>query len=108
VPVGNAFIVIVSLDSGTTMTSENARLVNCAALAAVILNLVGDVTVGAAKRPSLEIVPALVDQFTAVLLVEVSVAVNCCLPPETTVNVAGMTLTRTFPLLEWFDGLGAA
>jgi len=90
------------------MTSENARLVDWAALAAVILNLVGDVTVGAAKRPSLEIVPALADQVTAVLLVEVNVAVNCCLPPETTVNVVGMTLTRTFAPLDWFEGLGAA
>jgi hypothetical protein len=88
------------LDNGTIVTSENARLVNWAALVAVTVSFVGEVTVGATKRPSLEIAPALADQFTAVLLVEVRVAVNCCLPPETTVDVAGVTCTPTFALLD--------
>jgi hypothetical protein len=48
----------------------------------------------------LEIVPALAVQVTAVLLVEVSVAVNCCLPPAVTVDEAGVTLTRTFAALD--------
>ena len=36
-----------------------------------------EVTEGAVKRPELEIVPALVDHFTAGLLVPLTLAVNC-------------------------------
>lgn len=100
VPTGNPLIVIASFDRGTIVTSENAKLSNWAALVAVIITFVGDATVGATNKPALEIIPALADQLTAVLLVEVSVAVNCCFPPDTTVKVAGVTLTRTFALFD--------
>lgn len=82
------------------MTSEDARLVNWAALVAVTTAFTGEVTVGATKRPSLEIVPALADQLTAVLLVDLRVAVNCCFPPEKTVDVEGVTFTLTFAGLD--------
>jgi hypothetical protein len=63
-----------------------------AALAAVTVTIVEEVTVGATKRPLLEIVPLLACQVTAVLLVEVKVAENCCFPPEEMVAVSGATL----------------
>jgi hypothetical protein len=63
-----------------------------AALTAVTVAIVEEVTEGAANRPVLEIVPLLACQVTAVLLVEVKVAENCCFPSEDTVAVAGATL----------------
>jgi hypothetical protein len=59
---------------------------------AVTVTIVEDVTEGALNIPLLEIVPALACQVTAVLLVEVKVAENCCSPPEKIVTVAGETL----------------
>jgi hypothetical protein len=91
-------VATASFESGSIVTSEEAKLSSWAALVAVIITFVDAVTVGATKRPLFEIVPTLADQFTAVLLVEVSVAENCCLPPETIVVLEGVTLTRTVPL----------
>ena len=67
---------------------------------AVITTLVGDATEGAVNRPLLVIVPALALQETAVLLVDVKVATNCCVAPEETVVVEGDKLILT---LEPFD-----
>lgn len=64
-----------------------------ATLVAVTVTLFDVVDDGAVNRPLLEIVPALACQVTAVLLVEVSVAENCCLPPGDTVTAAGERLT---------------
>lgn len=47
------------------------------------------VTLGALKKPLLEILPKLVDQFTAVLLVPCTVAVNCCVPPDPVLRLVG-------------------
>ena len=51
--------------------------------------------VGAENIPVLEIVPAVEDQVTAVLLVPVTYAVNCCEPADVTVALLGDTLTVT-------------
>jgi hypothetical protein len=74
------------------VTSEVAITLLSAALAAVTVTTVEEVTEGAANRPVLEMVPLLACQVTAVLLVEVKVAENCCFPPEEIVAVAGATL----------------
>jgi hypothetical protein len=66
-----------------------AIVVLSATLVAVTVALVEELTDGAVNRPLVEIVPALACQVTAVLLVEVKVAENCCLPPEAIVAVAG-------------------
>jgi len=67
-------------------------LVPSAALVAVTPTLVGDVTVGAVNEPLSEIVPPLADQMTAVSLVLVAVAMNCCFPPEERVTAEGESL----------------
>ena len=66
-----------------------------ATLVAVTVTLVEELTDGAVNRPRVEIVPALACQVTAVLLVAVMVAENCCLPPEEIVAVAGERLIAT-------------
>ena len=63
-----------------------------AALVAVTVTFVEEFTDGAVNRPLVEIVPAVACQVTAVLLVEVMVAENCCVPPEEIVAVAGERL----------------
>jgi hypothetical protein len=63
-----------------------------ARLVAVTVSFVDVVTEGAVNRPPVEIVPALACQVTAVLLVEVKAAENCCLPPDEIVAVAGERL----------------
>jgi hypothetical protein len=72
-----------------------ATAVVSATLVAVTVTLVEELTDGAVNRPTVEIVPALTCQVTAVLLVEVIVAVNCCFVPEETVAVAGERLIAT-------------
>jgi len=42
-----------------------------------------------------ETVPALADQVTTVLVVPVTVSVNCCAPPEATVAEVGEMVTAT-------------
>jgi hypothetical protein len=61
-------------------------------LVAVTVTFVDAATEGAVNRPLLEIVPALACQVTAVLLVDVKAAENCCLPPDEIVAVAGERL----------------
>ena len=43
----------------------------------------------------LEIVPTVADQVTAVLVVPVTVAVNCCVPPVCSDAEVGLMLTTT-------------
>lgn len=51
---------------------------------------------GAEYRPLLSIVPGpAVLQVTAVFVVPLTVALNCCVAPRITVGVAGVTLTLT-------------
>jgi hypothetical protein len=51
-------------------------------LRAVTVTFVEEVTLGAVNKPVGEMVPALALQATAVLLVAVNVAENCCCAPE--------------------------
>jgi hypothetical protein len=62
---------------GITVTNALAPCVGSAALVALTVTLVLLVTIGAVKKPVLEIVPELADQDTAVLLVPCTVAENC-------------------------------
>ena len=50
---------------------------------------------GAVYRPLLETVPPVADQVTAVLLVPLTVAVNCCVPPVCSDAELGLMLTDT-------------
>ena len=50
---------------------------------------------GAVQRPELLIVPAAADHVTAVLVVPVTVAVNCCVPPVASVTELGEILMPT-------------
>jgi hypothetical protein len=62
---------------GTTVTSAVGSALASATLVAFTITVCDEVTEGAVKRPELEIVPALADHFTAVLLVSRTLAVNC-------------------------------
>jgi len=55
------------------------------------------VTVGAVKSPEFEMDPLLADQVTAVFVEPLTFAVNCWLPPEETVALAGDTEMDTVP-----------
>jgi hypothetical protein len=85
-PIAGAFTVTVAL----------AYLVGSATLVAV--TVVFAVTVGALNNPLLLTAPAVADHVTAVLLVFVTWAENCWLPPEITVAVVGETETLTGPV----------
>ena len=50
---------------------------------------------GAVNRPLAEMLPALADQLTAVLLVLLTVAVNCTFPPAVTDGSTGEICTLT-------------
>ncbi|MBZ5608045.1 MAG: hypothetical protein LAP38_07305 [Acidobacteriia bacterium] len=52
-------------------------------------------TMGAVYIPAEEMVPPVADQVTALLLVPLTAAVNCCIPPALTVVEPGVTLTLT-------------
>ena len=81
----------VEVDGATLTVAED--LASAAALFAVTVTAVVVVTVGAVSKPPLEMVPAVVDHTTAVLLVPLTVAANCCVRPEVTVALVGLTLT---------------
>jgi hypothetical protein len=83
----------VVVAGGFTVTLAYAFESSKAALLAVIVTDVAVVTAGAVRRPVLEIEPALVDQRTDVLLVPLTVAANCCAPPEVKVALVGFKLT---------------
>jgi hypothetical protein len=69
-------VTLIAVIPGLTVTTALAVLVLSAALAARTVTLVGLVTLGATKLPSLLIDPALADQTTAVLLVPCTLAEN--------------------------------
>src|ERR1039458_9453269 len=87
-----------------TVTIADADLVESAVLVAVTATLLGLGTVaGAGYKPLAEIVPTgglapampFTLHVTAVFVVPVTVAVNCCAPPVATVADDGETLTCT-------------
>ena len=78
-----------------TVIVANADLVVSAALVAVTVNV--PVVLGAVYMPEEEMVPEFADQVTVVLLVPVTLAENCCVPPTCTVALEGFTATATPP-----------
>jgi hypothetical protein len=82
---------------GVTVTVAEAEELGLAWLVAVTVTVVVEVTLGAVKRPEVEIEPAVADQVTAVLVEPVTVAVNCWLAPELAVTVVGEIETETVP-----------
>ena len=91
---------VAPADAGTIVTSAVATAVGSATLAVCTITVCGDVTTGAVKRPEVEILPAFVDHFTAVLLLSRTYEVNCRVPPETTLVLDGervIAATVTLP-----------
>jgi predicted NBD/HSP70 family sugar kinase len=74
---------------GAILTVAEALASTDAWLLAVTVTAEVVCTMGAVKNPVLEIEPALAYQVTAVLLVPVTVAENCWLPPELSDAVVG-------------------
>jgi hypothetical protein len=72
-----------------------ARLVEFATLVAVTVAVVLFVTDGAVYIPELEILPALVDQVTAFVEASLTVAANCCVPPDVRLVLPGVIWTLT-------------
>lgn len=109
---------VVGALAGFTVTLALALFVESAELVAVTVTIVFVVTEGALNIPVPEIVPALEDHVTDVLLVPWTVATNCWPAPavrlgdngETeilTVVIAGVTLTTALALLLLFATLVA-
>ena len=82
-------VTATDVDGGVMVTVALADFVVSAWLVALTVTVVVVVTVGAVKRPALEIVPALVDHVTAVFVEPVTVALNCWVPPDATVVEVG-------------------
>jgi hypothetical protein len=78
-----------------------ADFVEATTLVAVTITVVLVDTIGAVNRPVAEMVPAVAFQLTARLVALVTVAVNCCVPPEETVADAGATVTETGGGVVW-------
>ena len=94
--LGTDEVVIASADCvGLTATDALDFFVVSAALVAVTVTLVLLLTVGAVNIPALEMLPAVADQVTVVLLVPCTVAANCCVLPEASVELVGETVTLT-------------
>src|SRR5437879_7678763 len=92
---GTAYPNVLGDGGAEIMTEEEADLVASAALVAVTVTVVLVLTAGAVKSPELEIVPAVADQVTAVLVEPVTVAVNCWVPAEATEALVGDVETET-------------
>jgi hypothetical protein len=87
-------------EPAVTVTDAVPDLVGSAMLVAVTVAFVLTVTVGAWYRPVLEIVPGEADQITATFEVLLTRAVNCLVPTDGTVAVAGERVTTTFGELD--------
>jgi hypothetical protein len=72
----------VGVGTGFTPIVARAYFVLSATLVACTTTLAVVVTLGDVNNPLLEIVPLLDDQLTAVLVVLLTDAVNCCVPPD--------------------------
>ena len=90
----DAGLMLTAITGGTvTVTVAAADLVLSATLVARTVNV--PAVVGAVYRPVVETVPPVADHVTAVLLVPVTVAVNCCVPPVKSEADVGLMLTDT-------------
>jgi hypothetical protein len=83
----NAALVIVAV--ALACTDGSAAL-----LAVTVIDFALDLA-GAVNNPLAEMLPALADQVTAVLLVLLTTAANCTFPPATTDGSAGEICTLT-------------
>jgi hypothetical protein len=83
-------VVIVSVEL-VTVTPVLACAAELATLLAVTVIDFVLILAGAVNKPLLEMLPALADQITPVLLVLVTAAVNCSLPLAATEGFAGET-----------------
>src|SRR5579863_109523 len=95
-------VVIVSEDlvPAVIVTTAEADFVESAVLVALMVAVVLLVTVGAWYKPLLLTAPADADQVTPTFDVLLTVAVNCTVPEEATVAVAGSRVTVISPWLE--------
>jgi hypothetical protein len=87
VPADNTLVefgetVTLTLADGFTVTEAWADLVLSATLVAVMVAVVDEPTLGAVNTPSLEMVPPLALQLTAVFEALLTVAANRWLPPD--------------------------
>src|SRR5882762_7930407 len=94
-PVAPKVVTLTRAPLTETATEAEADLVASAALVAVTVTVVLVLTAGAVKSPELEIVPAVADHVTAVLVEPVTVAVNCWVPAEATEALVGDAETAT-------------
>jgi len=78
---------------GLTDTAADALWVGAATLVAVTVTVVAALTEGAVNNPVSDTVPALADQVTAVWLVPLTLALNCCEPREITLAPVGEIVT---------------
>ena len=92
---GSELVLMLKLlvPAGVTETPAEPLAVESAVLVAVTVTAVATATVGAVKRPELEIVPAEADQVTPVMLVSRTEAANCCVPPDVIDALDGETVT---------------
>jgi hypothetical protein len=81
--------------AGLTVTEARANLVASATLVAVMVAVVDAVTLGAVNIPPLLIVPLLAVHTTPIFEVFLTLAVNCCVPAEVTLDEVGETVTLT-------------
>jgi len=89
----------LTLGAAETDTVALTLLVVSATLVARTVTVVAVVTFGAANVPVLEIVPALADHVTPVLLAPWTLAENCCVPPDATLaDVGVMEMLTVDPL----------
>jgi len=86
-------IVTATVCGALTVTVADADWVVSAALVAVTMNV--PALLGAVNKPEDEIWPPEADQVTAVLVLPVTVAENCWVPPVVSEAEAGETLTLT-------------
>ena len=86
---GFTLTAIFCVLGAVTVTVAEALALVDAALVAVTVTYDVVETAGAVRTPLLEIEPAFVDQVTAELLDPLTVATNCCVAPEASVELDG-------------------
>jgi hypothetical protein len=93
-PIGKltlAGLIVITTPEEATVTSADADFMESAMLVAVTVTVPG--FAGAVNRPLESMLPADADHDTEVFAVPVTVAVNCCVAPTLSDNVAGVTVT---------------
>jgi len=94
-PFGSRATNEIVITRCVTVTLALADLVVSATLVAVTVTFVPAATPARERSPVAEILPADVDQVTAVLVVFMTVAVNCSLPADGTETDEGEMVTVT-------------